>query len=270
MELLAAGLKFSKRDLFVAVRGGEVFTGGAPLDLIIRKIEEIRALFYRTVEWVSGLPLRLRGGPSYDIQQIFRPWLLHAPPSSYQFAVRLQSAPQMEFEFGRSIPAIEEIAGNFISILALAANESDAGLAGLVEDQGYRTTFLKLARNLAPTGRAFSELEIREGSPENEPTAIFREESRTRLNENIKRTLPTAPEAPHQRIQLKGILRAVHLDKDWLELTVRDQPEQHIRIDHTGDIIDDIVGPMINRPVIVDVLRSAAGRYRFQDIQAEE
>jgi hypothetical protein len=90
------------------------------------------------------------------------------------------------------------------------------------------------------------------------------------LNENIKRTLPTAPEVPHQRIQLKGILRAVHLDKDWLELTVRGQPEQHIRIDHTGDIIDDNVGPMINRPVIVDVLGSAAGRYRFQDIQAEE
>jgi hypothetical protein len=56
---------------------------------------------------------------------------------------------------------------------------------------------------------------------------------------------------------------------EW-ELTVRGQPEQHIRIDHTGDIIDDIVGPMINRPVIVDVLGSAAGRYRFQDIQAEE
>lgn len=270
MELLAAGLKFSKRDLFVAVRGGEVFTGGAPLNLIIRKIEEVRALFYRTVEWVSGLPLRLRGGPSYDIQQIFRPWLLHAPPSSYQFAVRLQSTPQMEFEFGRRIPAIEEIAGNFISILALTANEPDAGLAALVEDQGYRTTFLKLARNLAPTGRAFSELEIREGAPENEPTAVFREESRKRLNENIKRTLPTAPEVPHRRIQLKGILRAVHLDKDWLELTVRGQPEQHTRIDHTGDIIDDIVGPMINRPVIVDVLGSAAGRYRFQDIQAEE
>jgi hypothetical protein len=51
---------------------------------------------------------------------------------------------------------------------------------------------------------------------------------------------------------------------------VRGQPEQHIRIDHTGNIIDDIVGPMINRPVIVDVLGSAAGRYRFQDIQAEE
>jgi hypothetical protein len=216
------------------------------------------------------LPLRLRGTPSYDIQQIFRPWLLHAPPSSYQFAVRLQSAPQMEFEFGRSIPAIENVAGTFISILALTANEPDTGLAGLVEDEGYRTTFLKLARNLAPTGRAFSELQIREGAPENEPTAIFREESRTRLNENIKRSLPTGPEGTDQRIQLRGILRGVHLDKDWLELVIRGHPEQHIRIYHTGDIIDDIVGPMVNRPVIVDVIGSTAGRYRFQDTQAEE
>jgi len=215
---------------------------------------------------VFGLPLRLRGGPSYDISKYFGLGCC----THRRRAINSRCACRARLRFGRSIPTIEQIAGNFISILALAANEPDASLAALVEDEGYRTTFLKLARNLAPTGRAFSELEIREGAPENEPTAIFREESRTRLDENIKRTLLTAPEIPHQKIQLKGILRAVHLDKDWLELTVRGQPEQHIRIDHTGDIIDHIVGPMINRPVIVDVLRSTAGRYRFQDIQAEE
>jgi len=39
---------------------------------------------------------------------------------------------------------------------------------------------------------------------------------------------------------------------------------------NASDINDDIVGPMVNRLVIVNVLVSSSGRYLFQDIQAEE
>jgi hypothetical protein len=176
----------------------------------------------------------------------------------------------MEFQFGRNLPSIEETAGKFISILTVAANEPETGLATVIENEAYRAAFLKLARNLAPTGRAFSELAIREGAPENEPTAIFREQSRKTLNDEIRKALPAIPEDARKPVQLKGILRAVHLDKDWLEVTLPGPAQHHLRIGHAGDIIDDIVGPMINRPVIVDVLVSSSGRYSFQDIQAEE
>src|SRR5437016_2918744 len=94
--IAAAGIKFAKQDVLVSVRGGEVVTGGAPLDLILRKVEEVRALFYRTVEFLMNKPLRLRGGPAQDIQGLFRPWLFQAPPGSYQFAVRLESPKQLE------------------------------------------------------------------------------------------------------------------------------------------------------------------------------
>ena len=57
-------------------------TGGAPLDLILRKVEEVRAIFYRTVELLMEIPLRVRGGPGYEIQQLFRPWLFQAPAAA--------------------------------------------------------------------------------------------------------------------------------------------------------------------------------------------
>src|SRR5437773_1733920 len=116
--IAAAGVRFSKTDIMVAVRGGEVMTGGAPLDLILRKVEEVRAIFYRTVELLMELPLRVRGGPRYEIQQLFRPWLFQAPASSYQFAVRLEGVQQLELGFEAThIPAVEEVTGKFVEIL---------------------------------------------------------------------------------------------------------------------------------------------------------
>lgn len=272
IEIAAAGLSFSKQDIFVSVRGGEVFTGGAPLDLIVRKIEEIRAFYYRTVEWVLGLPVRMRGAPSHDIQELFRPWLLHAPPGSYQFAVRLQSPPQLEFGFLRpELPQVEEIMQKFIQIVRQSASDPKHGLEVLVPDEGYRGVFMKLARSLAPTGKSYSELAIRTGRSDNLPDAIFRPETRKALNETIKSQRREPPtEIPLEPVELRGTLRAVHLDEDWLEVTVNDPVERHIKVEQAGDAIDDIVGPMINRRVILQAGKSVSGKFVFRDIDAED
>jgi len=50
------------------------------------------------------------------------------------------------------------------------------------------------------------------------------------------------------------VLRAVHLDRDWLEVTV---DKDHIRVEDVGEAIDDLIGPMVNRPVIVHVVRES-------------
>jgi hypothetical protein len=73
-------------------------------------------------------------------------------------------------------------------------------------------------------------------------------------------------------VQLRGILRALHLDKDWLEITTRgaDGPKI-IRIAGAGEEVDDVLGPMVNREVLVDVFVKQRGRkYFLRDIQAAE
>jgi len=68
--------------------------------------------------------------------------------------------------------------------------------------------------------------------------------------------------------QITGILRALHLDNDWLEIS--QDNGGLIRVYETGDVIDDIVGPMVNQKVTVDVVLNASGRYLYRDIQLEE
>lgn len=269
--LVAAGLKFAKEDVFVSVRGGEVLVGGAPLDLILRKVEEVRAVFYRTVELMMGLPLRQRGGPSYEIQQLFRPWLFQAPAHSYQFAVRLESPKQMELGLvPQKVPPVDEVTRMFVEIINSAAFDPEGSLVASVPDEGYRNTFLKLARNLTPSGKSFSELEIYSQVRPEAGSIVLRPDARETINSALKKRQPPVADDGGERVQLVGVLRALDLDHDWIEVTVMDQGQKHVRVEKAGEVIDDVVGPMVNRRVTVEALRKADGRHVFRDIQPVE
>ena len=59
-------------------------------------------------------------------------------------------------------------------------------------------------------------------------------------------------------------MRAVHLDQDWLEIVV---DGKSVRIDGLEDAVDDLVGPMVNRSVVVRAVRNPSKKLRFIDIE---
>jgi hypothetical protein len=115
-------------------------------------------------------------------------------------------------------------------------------------------------------------LDIRSASDPLTPVVSFAPSTRKALTDSIKKTRQTEIDSStNEPIKLTGILRAVHLDEDWLEVTVMNEGrEDHIKITKAGEAIDDVVGPMINRPVTVEVAVSPGGKYRFLDIEAIE
>ena len=253
---------FAPGQVLISVKGGEVIHGGAPLDLIVDKVKIVQSILHRTAEFMSGLTHRKRGGPSKDIQEICRPWLFQTEPGSYQFAVAIQEKKQLELL--HEPPSSRGISDCFLKVLRAGIDDPEQGFAEIVPDPDYRSTFLKLTRNLAPQGEVCDSVEVK--SPE-QPQAI-RLDSKVRqdLGHTI-RNLKAKEEPPTTRHEsLHGTLRAVHLDKDWLELTVGAQP---VRVVQVGDQVDDLIGPMINRPVIVHV--SVDGdRRKFVDIEPDE
>jgi hypothetical protein len=258
-----AGIRFSRGEVLVSVKGGQVVSGGAPLDLIVSKVETIESLFYRTAEFLGGFPHRTRGPAPPGVQQRCRPWLFQAAPASYQFAVAVEEPAQGEL-FGPPGPPSDAIAQTFLTILRASAEDPDETLVSVVPDPSYRATFLKLARNLAPTGKSFSALEVR--SPADPIPVTLRPDSRHSISEAIRRQFPR-PSHDGVEETLHGVLRAVHLDKDWLEVTL---PGQSVTVYEVGEAVDDVIGPLVNKSVIVDAIRLPGGRYRFRDIQGAE
>jgi len=155
-----------------------------------------------------------------------------------------------------------------MAILHSAALDPDSALPKVVPDAEYRSTFLKLARNLAPTGDAFTQLEVR--SSQGAPPVLLTRESRRALTSTIRESTVNALDVvAAEQVELVGVLRAVHLDKDWLELSLDGQTM--LRIDGVGDAVDDVIGPMVNHRVIVHASRSrSTNKYIYQDIELSE
>lgn len=271
-----SGIQFIEGEVLVSVSGGEILYGAAPLDLVLDKVEKIRNLFYRTTELLLDKTLRKRGSPDELVKSQCDPWLLQAPPGSYQFAVRVRK-PQEQL----TIPGlpdsglrVEQITKKFLEIIRATSQDPEGELREVVPQEEYRETFLKLTRELSPpaTGKSFSQMEIKSTNGIEPRPVILRPETREVIKHALRK-----PESPFQdtsenkSLQLRGALRVIDLDKDYIEVNNNGDKK---KIYDAREEIDDVIGSMVNRQVVVDVVerddRSGEKKYYYQDIQLEE
>jgi hypothetical protein len=94
--------------------------------------------------------------------------------------------------------------------------------------------------------------------------------TRQELNAALRRAKPPKTTlGTDTQETIRGTLRALHLDEDWLEVTASTDPSKHIKIEQAGDALDDVVGPMVNRLVNVSVIRRGQ-KYIYRDIELDE
>lgn len=263
---LDAGLTFAQGQVLISVKGGEILHGGAPLDLIVEKVQNVQSIFYRTAEYIQSLPLRKKGPPSKAIQERCRPWIFQSVPGSYQFVVAVQQPAQVEM-FPGDAPEPEILTEKFLSILKAAAEDPEAKLPQEVTDEAYRLTFLKMTRNLAPTGKTFQQLDIR-GVGDRRPI-VLSPASRKVISDTLKG--PSTPvdaqiDRPNSSV-VRGVLRALNLDDDWLEVTVDGAAQ---RVKGVNEAVDDLIGPMVNHEVKVRVQPGPRNSLLFIDIEQDE
>jgi hypothetical protein len=255
-----AGIQFVPGQVSVTVGGGEVVRGGAPLDLILEKVQTVQSIFIRTTEFLKQIPLRKRGSASKEIQDMCRPWLFQGVPGSYQFIVAIEGPLQLDFLEEQPI-APELIASTFMTILERAVVDPEEALVEVVPDPGYRSTFLKLTRNLAPSGKRFQQMQIR--STDSDKPLLLTSSTRKELADTIKKQRQVS-NLIDDECTIKGVLRAVHLDSDWLEILAGNEL---VKITGVGEAVDDLIGPMVNHEVVVHTSRGKGGSLKFVDIE---
>jgi len=240
----------------------------------------ISKIFYRTTEMLLDLPLRTRGNPSQDVRKYCDPWLFQALPGSYQFAVRVrkpQDYEQLSFpgmSSGEAELRVEQITKKFLEVIRATTQDPEGELMEIVPREDYRKAFLKSAQDLAPplTGKTFDQIEIKSSSDIEPRPVVLLPETRSVIKEVLKKNKPKSLESSEDRvISLKGTLRNLHLDNDWLEISINGETQ---KIYGAGEEIDDRVGPMVNRRVVAEVVersdRLMDRRYSLRDLQLEE
>ena len=261
-----AHIPLNDSQMLVSLKGGEILHGGAPMDLIIEKYQKVRSMIYRTAEYLKNIPHRRRGGPSKEIREAYRPWTFQAVPGSYQFTVSVQENRQLKLDlFDTEELPPKQIIDGLSDILQACSEAPEDGLPKIVPQDDYRLSFLKLARDLTPTakGTGFTRLDIQ--TPTAPRPLVLTLDTRYAINEVLHAASQPSPE--EQEDLIHGVLRALHLDDDWLQVTQEDG--KNVRVRRAGEEIDDRIGPMVNHSVIVRVARSGSS-LRFLDIELDE
>jgi len=107
-----------------------------------------------------------------------------------------------------------------------------------VEDERYQGVFLRMVRNLAPTGQEISEIEV--SRKQDFDSVSLRSSSRSPLNKRIHATRSVRS----RETQYEGVLRALDLDREWVIL-VENGKDVRLNMD-PNKVFDDVVGPMVN------------------------
>ena len=256
------GARFAPGQVLISVQGGEIVPGGAPLDLIAGTVKTVKSLIYRTAEFMSGLEHRGRGAPSREIRESYRPWLFQTAPGSYQFAVAIRNEYQAK-SVRHELRSPREVTDCFLRILRVGTEDSKESFAKVVHLPDYRRTFLELTCDLAPDGKTCDRLDIR--SPAESQAVSLDLNVRRKLEHITGRVGQAKKTSAARREPLHGILRALHLDQNWIELTVGNK---HLRITSVRRKAIEVLGPLVNRPVIVYV--SVVGEKRkFLGIESD-
>ncbi|MBW4658377.1 MAG: hypothetical protein KME15_06865 [Drouetiella hepatica Uher 2000/2452] len=280
-----SGIQFIEGKVLVSVRGGEVLYGAAPLDLVLRKVDQIRNMLYRTTELLLDIPFRTGRPPTQDVKDQCDPWVFQAAPGSYQFEVRVRKPKNFE-QLKLSFPGmsdsdaklrVEQITQKFLEVIRATSQDPEGELTEVVPNEEYRGAFLKLTRELAPplTGKSFNEIEIKSISDAEFRPVILVPNTREAIKNVLKKSEPELPELPEYKVtQLRGTLRGLQLDDDWVEIRIDGENQKNQKVYGAKEEIDDVVGPMVNRRVVAEVIergdRSVEKRYSLRDLQLEE
>lgn len=254
-------VQFLPGQVTVSVSGGETVAGGAPLELIVSKVQAVQSIFFRLIEMAKLRPHRSRGQPPADIQAACRPWLFQAAPGSYQFSVAVQQPKEPDF-FEIGVEPLE-VATRFLEILRASRNP-EVELREAVPDAEYRETFLKLVRNLAPNGKSIGEIEVRSAESSRGTGVVISAIERKEISRVLRKAKLTPSDS--EAVELHGVLRALHLDSDWLEVLVNGES---IKVTKLSSTVDDVIGPMVNKRVTIQTLKRN-GSYTFLDIESDD
>ena len=253
------GWRLSHEALMVALKGDGVRVGGfAPLYLIQSKMQQMQNYIIRVAEMVAGSAFRSTGGPPPELTQSFKPMIGPSMPGSHSFAVCVESPAQLTLPlFANSDTDPSEIIMKSFSILSALVSDNLEQFESEVEDERYQGIFLRMVRNLAPTGQDISEIEV--SRKQEFDRVSLKSSSRSPLNKRIHATRSIRT----RETQYEGVLRALDLDREWVIL-VKDGKDVRLSTD-PSKVFDDVVGPMVNcRVRVLGHLRK--GRFYATDI----
>jgi hypothetical protein len=275
--LAALKLQLSMYPISMFFRGGHVVKGAAPVDSVDVRTRAMRSLTNRCGDFKNRRPLAR--SPESRTTEMYQAYDRHGT-GSYRVDLYFSMPDQLAFPFpGASGPAApSEVMELAIEVLDVATSGDSVDVERLVSDPGYRLIFMRLARQLIPDGYDIGELELRLGG--GGQSVVLQDRHKFGLNALI-RDFAMPAEAKKRQPRDDEPLKLTGMDTRRYSGTLRaiDLDMKRIRVERIGGasapdlvlpadmLFDDVIGPMLNRPVVVTETRHKGKKWYIQNIE---
>ena len=259
-HLKLQGKRLTRAELQMSLAGNSVAYGMIPVDLYLNRVQTAERLILRTAERKRGIELRddrpLSRSTTHDFE------LFTSVATAASFAVTLRIG-RLERQLRLFDPENETdlVLGEFVDCLRLFQNGARDELATRVGNKSYFTNFVHQARRLAPDGNRIRMVGFTFSRGQSVETLALTGPSVSVWKQGIP--------AAETGVELRGMLHAAEKQKTRNTIGLEDENGAMHTIHVPRGILNDIVRPLWDKPVIVQA-KQRGGVIKLIDIQPVE
>lgn len=254
------GVELSDDEIQLSLMGREVGFGLVNAEELLGRVHNSSQLLYRIAERRANRSFREGGYPAREIREGYQTFISAVKSGSFIATLKLgQPAGQLSLP---GMAATAEVVDEFIDLMQLVTRSRIEEIKERVPDLAYRRNFFALAKKLAPDGRRIQQVSFKAG--------------RGGVARSVEITKPAAdfPAPPveeaapgeSEAVELRGILRYANATRSQQnQIRIMDSDRKSHTIEVPAGMMNDIVRPMWDTPVVVEGLKQA-GRIVLQDI----
>ena len=253
-------------QLDFSLSGDAVAWGSAPASAVHERVHSATLFLHRVIERCLDAPYRTAGALPLALRQAFPLRIVQLPAGSYRFGLAIEQ-PLQAMLFEPPAATAHDVVETALRILSLCSAEPASHVEEIDADPQYRRTFLRLVMRLAPAGSGLSQLSVQDGRGTQQIT--LSRSTRGAIHA-VLGSGGSPAEGEGDEPEIRGVLRAVSLEHDWLEVV--DEQGASTKVYGVDESVDDQIGPFVNRRVVVYVSTPSDGQGapRFVDIEPDE
>ena len=246
------GVVLQDDELQLSLSGQEVGSGVVHYSEIYDRIDNTSKLIYRTVERNLKRPFRERGQLPRNIRDGYQTLVSVPRSGSFTVTMKFGSSVQPVQPLPPGILDTASILDELMDLLGLINSSRLDEIEQRIPDPNYLRNFFGLARKIAPDGERVNQVgfTVTRGG---EQRSI---ELTMPASEILVPPPPNPPESPSEPIEIRGILRLADAVRDEENIIRVVDGGQVFTIRVPQGLMNDIVRPMWDFPVVVQAIKS--------------
>jgi hypothetical protein len=239
--------------------------GVIPVDILLTRVNQIKTIFYRTVERLLKFQYRTSGPPSQSVTNKYSLYLNAFSSGSFGVSFSIgEPVEQLELPFGTTSIPPKNIVDEVITCYQLLENGDLDALKNRIPDNNYYQNFIGISKQIAPDGNDIKVFSI----ASNDKSVTIRKNRKDMPSLTVRRR-HTNESRDNDRVRLEGFLKvADNLKTDGRtgRVQIIDKEKRTYTIRVPVSQMQDVVQPYFDKYVIITGRRRRKSIF-FEDIE---